>query len=133
MASRLSGGSKLRRQLRQWPDHLTSEIKAEIRLIGQEGERALELGAPRDEGRLSIAAHHVVSSDGLSVKMGYSSGAGFKRQWAKGGFEAIFQEFGTKFHPAQEWIRRVWHQRVGGWLNRIDARVNASLRKAGEL
>ena len=118
----MSGGSKLRRQLRRFDPDLRTELKREFQAIGQEFEDELRNRAPKDQGHLAEAAHHVVSSDGLGVSIGYSKDkSGFKRKWKKGGFEALFQEFGTSRHAAQPFIRPAWRAKIGSALDRIDA------------
>lgn len=131
MASRMSGNSRLRRQLRMMPDEITEGITQEFKAIGPDLQDALSAAAPKDKGNMAAAAHHVVSSDGLSVVAGYSSDrAGFKRKWRKGGFEAVFNEYGTRNMPAQPFVRRTWKARIKGYLDRVDAAVNRALQKA---
>lgn len=120
--SRMSGGSKLRRQLRRFDPELRSELAREMEAIGREFRDEVQSRAPKDEGNLAGAAHYVVSSDKMGVAIGYSKDkSGFKRMWKKGGFEALFQEFGTSQHAAQPFIRPAWRAKIGGALDRIDA------------
>lgn len=109
----------------------TRGIAEEFRRLGPEFERALEREAPKDEGRLAAAAHHRVSSDGLGLSVGYSKEkTGFKRLWKKGGFEALFAEFGTRHHAAQPFIRRTFRAMVRHALDRIDRAVSQSIKGA---
>lgn len=125
-----SKDSRLRRKLRRFPDALTEEIAEEMRESSEIIRRAIEAEAPRDEGDLGMAAHAVVSSDGLSAKIGYGNQAGFRNKWKKGGFVALFQEFGTRTMMANPWIRRLWRVHLPRVVDRIDARVNNVLRRA---
>lgn len=134
MARYVKGGDRLRRQLRQWPEELTRELKAEFNFIGPDLEDALAANAPRDKGHLADAAHHVISSDGLALKAGYSQNKpGFKRMWKKGGFEALFQQFGTRHHKANPFVSRTWREKIGGYLDRIDAAVKRTINRASQL
>jgi HK97 gp10 family phage protein len=120
--SKVVGGSRLRRKLRRFEPELRSELAREMQAIGQEFEDELSARAPKDEGNLAEAAHHVVSSDKMGVAIGYSKDKpGFKRQWKRGGFVALFQEFGTSKHAAQPFIRDAWRAKVESALDRIDA------------
>jgi len=90
--------------------------------VGQEFEDEIRLRAPKDQGDLADAAHHVVSSDKMGVAIGYSKDKpGFKRVWKKGGFVALFQEFGTSQHAAKPFVRPAWRAKIGSALDRIDA------------
>lgn len=120
--SKFAGGSKLRRQLRRFDPELRTELARVMKEAGQELEEELRARAPKDQGHLAEAAHHVVSSDGLGVSIGYSKDQkGFKRMWKKGGFEALFQEFGTSKHPAQSFIRPAWRAKITSVLDKVDA------------
>lgn len=123
--------SKLRRTLRRFPE----ETRTDLRAAFDEGSRDLlneiQSRAPVDDGRLRDAAHRQVSRDGLSAVVGYSKNrSGFKRKWLKGGFEALWQEFGAKQHAAQPFIQPAFRARLHGLLDRIDAAVNETIRRA---
>lgn len=134
MARRVTGSSRLRRQMRQWPDHLTEDVKREIRTAGIILAAEVSARAPKDSGDMAAAARYKVSSDGLGVSVGYSRKAsGFARLYKKGGFKALFQEFGTEHHAAQAFIRPAWKAKIKGILDRIDAAVNQAIKKAGNL
>lgn len=135
MARRVRNGDRLRRRLRQWPDHLTNELKAEIASVGFDVYKAVVRNAPVDQGDLARAARHVVSSDGLSVRVGYSrKEAGFRRVWRKfQGFVAAFQERGTKHHKAQPFVIPTWRVWVPRALTRIERRLNQALRRGSNL
>lgn len=131
--SRVYGQSKLRRQLRRFPDAVTEELQTEIEYSAEELRATMEQLAPKDEGQLAEAAQKVVSRDGLSAKIGYGNVAGFKRAWKRGGFKAIWQEFGTVNHPAQPFVRPAYRMKLRGILDRIDGAVNRVLHKASNL
>jgi HK97 gp10 family phage protein len=101
--------------------------------IGADLAREITARAPKDAGDLSEAAHYRVSNDGLGVAVGYSKKAGFLKKWRQAGFVSLFQEFGTKHHPAQPFIRPIWRYNLPKVVDRIDAalkrffdRLNAS-------
>lgn len=123
----------MRRQLRKMGEEVNEPLRETMRNIGSDLESALEAAAPKRTGDLAIAAHSRVSSDGLAVKIGYAhKEAGFKRWWKRGGYVAIFQEWGTKHHPAQPFIRPTFRQRVPIYLNMIDDTVRQVLRRASK-
>jgi HK97 gp10 family phage protein len=129
--SRVSGTSKLRRQLRRFPEETRAELKAEFETSGKELRDTISANAPEDEGYLKEAAHYQVSNDGLSVVAGYSpKRTGFKRLWKRGGFTALWQEFGTKQHRAQPFISPSFRQKLPGILARIEAAVNKTIKNA---
>ena len=131
MASRrVRNESRLRRKLRRFPEALRQDIGLVMQLGGEEIRAEIERTAPRAEGRLAEAAHKVVSRDGLSVKIGYGNQVGFRRLWNKGGLEALWQEFGTRHHAAQPFIRPAFRAKLGDFLSRVDRAVNRTLRRA---
>jgi hypothetical protein len=124
MTQRVRGGSRLRRQLRRLGKEPTEEIGRVFREIGPELEDAIRAAAPVDEGRLAAAAHHRVSNDALGVVAGYGQRPGFKRLWLKGGFEALWQEFGARQHAAQPFISPTFRRLLPGMLERIERAVS---------
>lgn len=123
--------SRLRRKLRRFPEELRKDIREAMEDAGRELQQEMASRAPKDEGDLANAAHYVVSRDGLSVRVGYGTAPGFKRKWNKGGgFTALFQEFGTRNHKANPFIRPSYRAKLSAILNRIDQAVNSTLRKA---
>jgi HK97 gp10 family phage protein len=129
---RISGDSKLRRQLRRWPETLRTEITTALVEGGEAIRAQIEADAPKDEGDLKEAVLARTSRDGLSVQVGYGKQAGFKRAWQRGGFKSLWQEFGTREHPAQPFIRPSFRANLAGILDRIDAAVKRALRRASE-
>ena len=120
--SKVVGGSRLRRKLRRFEPELRTELARVMQEVGQEFEDEIRLRAPKDQGDLADAAHHVVSSDKMGVAIGYSKDKpGFKRVWKKGGFVSLFQEFGTSQHAARPFVRPAWRAKIGNALDRIDA------------
>ncbi|KWT72373.1 hypothetical protein APY04_0167 [Hyphomicrobium sulfonivorans] len=101
-----------------------------MRLSAEELADELTVTAPRDDGDLAEAAHWRMSRDGLSAQVGYGNQPGFKRQWKRGGFKALWQEFGTKHHPAQSFIRPVFRGKLRVILERINRAVGRTLRRA---
>lgn len=131
MARRVSGTSKLRRQLRRFPEATKEGLREEFDASGEILRDKISELAPKDEGRLSEAAHYQVSNDGLSVVAGYSQKrSGFKRLWRRGGFEALWQEFGAKQHAAQPFISPAFRAVLPGVLERIEAAVNKTIKRA---
>ena len=90
------GGSRLRKKLRFMPAEVTAELKQVIAAEAAQVLDAIKDAAPVDKGNLRREANFKLSNDGLGASIGYSQGPGFKKNWKKGGFEAIFEEFGTK-------------------------------------
>jgi hypothetical protein len=122
--------SKLRRQLRRVPKEMRTDIKATMKAVGVDLEAAVKANAPVDEGRLKRATHHKVSNDGLGVTVGYSkTAAGFKRKWKKGGFTALWAQFGTKRTRATKFLTRAWRSRLASNMQRIERDVVKSLHK----
>ena len=129
--SRMMNESRLKRKLRRFPKELTVDVAAAIKQGAEELRDEIEDRAPKDEGKLAPAATARVSQDGLSAKIGYSARqAGFKRAWKKGGFTSLWQEFGTKHHAANPFIRPAFRAKLAAILNRVDAAVTKTLNKA---
>lgn len=132
MASRVrkASASRLRRQLRRIPKELTKDIRHVMNDVGRDLRNHIDAAAPKDEGRLADAAHYRVSNDGLGVSVGYSAKKpGFKRKWKRGGFVALWQEFGTKHHKRQRFISPTWRRRLKPNLQKIDMFVIRALRR----
>lgn len=89
--------------------------------------------APKDEGDMSEQASFRVSRDGLSVQVGYSKRVGFKMAWRRGGFKALWQEYGTRHHAPQPFVGPSFRAKLAWILNRVDWAVNRTLRRAGSL
>lgn len=123
--------SRLRRRLRFIDKAIKAELKTDMKAIGVDVSQAINAAAPRAEGDMADAIHYRVSNDGAGLSIGYSSkAAGFKRKWKKGGFVSLWQEFGTKNHAAQPFIRPTWRTKITGALDAIDAAVVSALKKA---
>jgi HK97 gp10 family phage protein len=121
--SSVRGGNKLRRALRRMPLEIRKEMGDVLEKGGRELSDMISASAPRDKGRLAAASHYKLGNDKLSVHVGYSgSRAGFKRKWKKGGFVALFKEFGTKKVPAVPFIRPNFRAKV--------PQIKAEMRKA---
>jgi len=124
MRARRSGGSRLRKQLRRLEPSLRMPIRIEMDRAGRELVAAMDAGAPKQTGEMAEAAIYKVSSDGLGVSAGYSGNqVGFKMKWRRGGFKALWAEFGTKHHAATPFIRPAYRQKLGGILTRIEVAV----------
>lgn len=124
-----SGNSRLRRQLRRLPKDMTSDIPTVMQWAGKELSDGIRDRAPKDQGDLASAVHFRVSNDGLGVSVGYSAKqAGFKRLWRRGGFAALFQEFGTRHHAAQPFIRPTWRAVIRRVVDRVDTVVTNTIR-----
>lgn len=112
---------------------MRKELSDEFNAIGPELRDAIAAAAPKDTGRLSEATLFQVSRDELAVHVGYSKNRpGFKRAWKKGGFEALWQEFGTRHHAAQPFISPTFRSQLSRILDRVDTAVNSVLRKAAD-
>jgi hypothetical protein len=123
--------SRLRRKLRRFPEETTAGLKQAIKESAADLEAEIRTRAPKDTGRLAENAFGQVSRDGLSALAGYSKNRpGFKRKWRRGGFEALWQEFGAKQHAPQPFIAPAFRARLRGILDRIDAAVSETIRKA---
>lgn len=130
---RVSGDSKLRRQLRRWPEEVRREIRVVMNYAGGALADEIKARAPKDEGDMSEQAMYRVSRDGLSAQIGYSKRTGFKRAWKRGGFKALWQEYGTRHHGAQPFVGPSFRARLGEILNWIDTAVNRTIRRASDL
>lgn len=129
----MSGGSRLRRQLRKLPEELRGDLAAIMPRVGEGVRRELESRAPKDEGRLASAAKFKVSNDKMGVTVGYSrEQSGFKRAWARGGFTAVFMEYGTRHHAAQPFVRASYRARVEWAIKVIDEARRSTVRKIME-
>lgn len=129
--ARVTGGQKLRRQLRMLPDNMDAEVERVIAAGAGEILADIKANAPKDEGNLSNEALAKKSTDGLAWLIGYSAArAGFKRAWKRGGFEALFNEFGTVKMAAQPFIRPAYKKNLRRILDSIDAAVKRVLEKA---
>lgn len=132
--ARTTGGEKLRRQLRRLPDDMASDVQRELEAGAKAILADIVANAPRDKGNLADNALAKPSSDKLAWYVGYSaSRAGFKRAWKKGGFEALFNEFGTRKMAATPFIRPAYRKNVRRILDRVDAAVTRVLNRAANL
>jgi hypothetical protein len=90
--------------------------------------------APKDEGDLAAQVHAQVSRDGLSVVAGYSkTRPGFKKAWRRGGFTALWQEFGARQHAAQPFVGPAFRAKLRGILDKVDAAVTRTIKRAQNL
>lgn len=125
--------SRLRKRLRFLEPSTRLEIAEAMDYAGRTIADEITANAPRDKGDLAEAATYKVSNDKLGVSVGYSQKqAGFKRAWKKGGFTALWQEFGTRHHAATPFIRPAYHAKLAQILDRIDAAVRTAINKAGQ-
>lgn len=129
---RVQGESRLKRKLRKFPKEVTAELAKAIEQGANELRTEMEVRAPKDTGRMSLAATAVLSKDRLAARVGYSRDQpGFKRAWrSQHGFIALFKEFGTKGQPAEPFIRPAYRAKLASILDRIDGAVSGVLRKA---
>lgn len=126
---RRGSGSRLRRQLRRLPKELRAGFGEIFEKHGKELSSEIAMRAPKDTGDLSEQAHYRVSNDKLGVRIGYSANkAGFKRKWKKGGFKALWAEFGTRHHAAQPFIRPTWSRNLLRVIDEVSREVNTRLR-----
>jgi HK97 gp10 family phage protein len=127
---RVEGNSRLRRQLRKFPETMREELTKALVDGGEELRAELEMRAPRDEGKLQAAPLAKLSSDKLSVLVGFSKDRpGFKKAWLRGGFEALFIEFGTKHSAAQPFVRPAYRAKLSRILDRIDEGRRAAVKR----
>jgi HK97 gp10 family phage protein len=119
------------RTLKKFPSALTDNIKPLIKEGAEELRAEISANAPRDTGQLANDADAVISRDGLSANVGYDeSASGFKREWKKHGFLAVFHEYGTVKMPARPFVRPAYRKMLPKILADIKAAVTASLEKA---
>lgn len=116
--------------MRRFPDSVRDEVRTVMKASGETLVNLIRERAPKDEGDMAELAHSVVSRDGLSVKVGYGNQPGFKRQWKRGGFKALWQEYGTRHHGAQPFIRPAFREQLRTILDNVDGAVTRALRKA---
>lgn len=130
MANRVDNTAVMK-MLKKFPDVLTADLKTAV-AAGAETLRAeISANAPKATGELSNDADAVISKDGLSASVGYdSSASGFKREWKKHGFIALFQEYGTKNMPAHPFIRPSYLFVLPKILSGIKAAVTSTIDKA---
>lgn len=124
------GDSRLRRQLRRWPEELRQDMRMVMTSAGATLRDRMWLDAPKDEGDMSEQASFRVSRDGLSVQVGYSKRVGFKRAWKAGGFKALWQEYGTRHHGAQPFVRPAFRAELGRILGYVDRAVKRTIIRA---
>ena len=111
--SGVQGGNKLRRALRKLPKELREEFGDGLKKHSQILAKDIERRAARNKGDLAKAVHFRLAGDRLSSHIGYSQKRpGFKRKWKKGGFVALWAEFGTRHHKSQPFIRPAFRSRV---------------------
>ncbi len=126
----VSGAVKLRKKLRKFDPELRTELAQALSEGGKELATLIANTAPRDEGRLADAVQSKDDRDGLSTVVGYSAKrGGFKKAWRRGGFESLFQEFGTRNQPAQPFIRPAYRTVLPRILARIDAARNKAIQR----
>lgn len=118
----VSGAVRLRKKLRRFEPELRRELQVALSDGGRLLAAEISDRAPTRTGRLENAVLSKDDKDGLSTRVGYSARAsGFKTAWKRGGFEATFQEFGTRHHAAQPFIRPAYRAVLGRILDRIDS------------
>lgn len=127
---RVTGDSALRRKLRRFPEVLRSDLRMVMTMNGDLLVNEIKARAPKDEGDMADHVIARVSRDGLSVQIGYGNRPGFKQAWKRGGFHALFQEYGTVHHAAQPFIGPAFRAKLGQMLTRIDNAVNRTLKRA---
>ena len=128
---RVFNESRLRRKLRRFPEELRKDIRKAMEQSADELVQEIRARAPKDEGQLAENATARISRDGLSAQIGYSKNkSGFKRAWKRGGFTALFQEFGTAHHSAQPFIRPSYRAKLTSILDKIDRAVSNTLQRA---
>lgn len=133
MARPVTGVTELRRALRRLPKSMTEETRKVFTEEAPPFQAALQARAPRDKGRLAEAALAIVSRDELGFAAGYSKKrAGFKRQWKRGGFVALWQEFRTKQAPAQPFIGPTYEDRKGLVFQRLAKALTRLVQMAGK-
>lgn len=125
--------SGLRRQLRRWPEALRADLNMVMEMNGTLLLNEIKQRAPVEGGDMRDTASFVVSRDGLSVRVGYSREQDFKRKWKKGGFHALFQEYGTRHSPAQPFIGPAFRAKLRDALRRIDSAVDRTIKRASQL
>lgn len=130
MARSRVNDSRLRRKLRRFPEDLRAEIAIPMKLSAEELAATMTANAPKDSGDMAEEVTFRLSRDGLSAQIGYSKRAGFKRAWKAGGFKALWQEYGTRNHPAHKFIRPAYAQLLPTILDRIDRAVRRTLQRA---
>ena len=124
----VSGAVRLRKKLRKFDPELRTELAEALSDGGKELAGVMRATAPRDEGRLGDAVLSKDDKDGLSTVVGYSAKrGGFKTAWRRGGFEALFQEFGTRHQSAQPFIRPAYRQVLPRILTRVDNARNLAV------
>lgn len=127
--SRVKGTKQLTQTLRRLPKELRKEARKTFEREGELLRAEMARRAPKDEGDLARAIGVRVTGDGLSVSVGYSA-AMFKRFWKRGGFTALFAEFGTRHHRAQPFISLAYRARKKPAIEAIRKAVNTLINKA---
>lgn len=130
---RVSGDSRLRRQLRRWPEELRQDLRMVMTSAGATLRDRMWRDAPKDEGAMADQVMFRVSRDGLSVQVGYSKRVGFKRAWKAGGFKALWQEYGTRHHAAQPFVRPAFRAELSKILDYVDRAVKRTIIRASHL
>ena len=123
----------LQRMLKRFPDELTVPVKVAVKWGAEELRDEISANAPKATGELANDADAVIAKDGLSAKVGYDeSASGFRREWNKHGFLAIFHEYGTVKMPARPFVRPAYRKVLPGNLEKIKAAVNTTINRASD-
>lgn len=130
MANRVNNTAVMK-MFKRFPDALTEELKTAVATGAETLRVEISANAPKATGELANDADAVVSKDGLSASVGYDSNApGFKAEWKKHGFIAVFQEYGTKKMPAHPFVRPAYLFVLPKILAGIQAAVSNTLNRA---
>lgn len=119
------------RTLKKFPEALTHDLKIEIKTGAEQLRDEMSANAPKDTGQLALDADAVISRDGLTARVGYDDrAAGFKKEWKRHGYLAIFKEYGTVKTPATPFVRPSYHFMLPKILSGIQAAVTKTIQKA---
>jgi HK97 gp10 family phage protein len=121
----------LKRTLRRLPKAVRAEIPKGLEAAGKLVTAEIKARAPKRSGRMAMAAQYSVSRDKMSVRIGYTRFRNpFKRWWYRGGFAALYQEFGTKNMPAKPFIKPAFRAKLPRALTMIENSVSRALDRA---
>lgn len=123
--TRIEGAKEMDRVLRALPRAVgrraaVGSLRAGAKPIADE----MELLAPRDQGELaeSVVIRTAKDPGQVTVQVGP----------ARSAFQAVFQEFGTKNHPAQPFMRPAFDSKAAEALGIIGERLGKNLTRAAK-
>lgn len=128
---KVKGQEKLIKQLQRLDRETQKEVTDAVQYAGKRLAQEIGRAAPRKTGRMARAVRHVSARGGMVSWVGYRKLApSFRDAWRRGGFVALFQEFGTRNMPAQPFVRPTYRKQLPWILTLVDRAVKRARNKA---